>query len=189
MDNNSLLTLRDVVAGYTQPVIGPLSFSISPGQILGLGGPNGAGKSTILRAITGTARVFSGRVTRAEPLTLAHQWQRPEYPPELALLGRELYALLGADPALAPEILQPLLPLPLRRMSGGQFQLLQTLACLCSPAQLVLMDEPTNNLDGQALDALSEVMHALSPSRSVLLVSHELSFLERHCSALVEVGQ
>ena len=188
MEDNELLVLREVVAGYTRPVVGPVSFTVSSGQVVGLGGPNGAGKSTILRSITGMSRLFSGRIERSEPLRIAHQWQRPELPPELALLGRELYALLGADPARAPSIIQPLMSLPLYRLSGGQFQLLQTLACLCSPAQVVLMDEPTNNLDGSALDALSAMLHELDPSRAVVLVSHELSFLEKHCTDLVEVG-
>ncbi len=182
------LRLEQVIAGYARPVVGPVSFSVGPGQIVGLGGPNGAGKSTILRSITGVARVFSGAVHRAEGLTLCHQWQRPESPPELALLGRELYSLLGAEPEKAHAVLQPLLSKPLYRLSGGQFQMLHALACLCSPTRLVLMDEPTNNLDGHALEALSEILHQQDGSRSVLLVSHEISFLERHCTRLIEVG-
>ena len=188
MTSNELLALRDVVAGYTRPVVGPVSLAVSPGQILGLGGHNGAGKSTILRSITGMACLFSGTIQRADGVTIAHQWQRPELPPELALLGRELYALLGADPAWAPTIIRPLLGRPLYRLSGGQFQLLQTLACLCSPAQLVLMDEPTNNLDGRALETLSALLQEIKAPRAVVLVSHERAFLEAHCTDWIEVG-
>ncbi len=188
MSKEVLLKLEGVVAGYTRPVVGPVTFSVKPGEVLGLGGPNGSGKSTILRSITGMSRVFSGSMHRAPDLTLCHQWQRPELPPELALLGSELYSLLGADPKDAPALIRPLMTQPLYRLSGGQFQLIQTLACLCSPARLVLMDEPTNNLDGRSLDALSAMLHQLDPSRAVLLVSHEISFLERHCTNLIEVG-
>ena len=188
MSESALLQFDRVVAGYAIPVVGPVTFSLEPGQVLGLGGHNGAGKSTLLRAITGMSRVFSGSIRRAPGLRISHQWQRPELPPELALLGRELFALLGADPDAAPAVIRPLLPRPLYRLSGGQFQMLQTLACLCSPARLVLMDEPTNNLDGRALDALSAILHDLDPSRAVLLVSHEKAFLERHCTRLIEVG-
>lgn len=188
MAGESLLQFDQVVAGYTIPVVGPVNFTLEPGQVLGLGGHNGAGKSTLLRAITGMARVFSGTILRAPDLRLCHQWQRPELPPELALLGRELYALLGADPDAAPAVIRPLLARPLYRLSGGQFQMLQTLACLCSPARVVLMDEPTNNLDGRALEALSDILHDLDSARAVLLVSHEKSFLERHCDRMIEVG-
>jgi len=184
---SQLLRLENVVAGYSRPVVGPATFTIEAGQVVGLGGHNGAGKSTILRAITGLARVFGGRITRAPGLTLAHQWQRPELPPELALLGRELFALLGADPEAAPAIVQPLMDYALYQLSGGQYQLLQALACVCSPARLVLMDEPTNNLDGCALEALSEMLRSLDPRRAVLLVSHETAFLEQHCTAMLEV--
>ncbi len=176
------------MAGYARPVVGPLSFSIETGQVVGLGGPNGSGKSTVLRSITGMARLFAGRIRRAESLTLAHQWQRPELPPELALLGGELFALLGADPEQAPGMIRPLLARPLYKLSGGQYQLLHTFACLCSPARLVLMDEPTNNLDGRALEALSAMLNTLDPARAVLLVSHEKSFLQQHCTRTVEVG-
>lgn len=188
MESDFLIKLDQVVAGYTRPVVGPVTFSVSEGQILGMGGPNGAGKSTLLRSLTGMARVFSGNIQRAPEVSLCHQWQRPELPPELALLGGELYALLGADPRTPPDIIRPLMNRPLYRLSGGQFQLLQTLACLCSPARLVLMDEPTNNLDGRALDALSAMLHELHPTRAVVLVSHEPAFLEEHCTDLVEVG-
>lgn len=184
---SALLTLENVQAGYTFPVVGPVSFAIAPGEVVGLGGFNGAGKSTILRSITGQARLFSGIIHRSRNLTISHQWQRPESPPELALLGRELFALLGADPTKAPEVLNPLLVRPLYRLSGGQFQMLHTLACLCSPSKLVLMDEPTNNLDGVALEELSNILSKLEPDRSVLLVSHERSFLERHCTKMIEV--
>ncbi len=187
MASDPLISVDQLVAGYTRPVVGPVSFAVRPGEICGLGGANGTGKSTLLKAITGIARSFSGRIQRLPGLTLAHQWQRPELPPELALLGRELYALLGADPQSPPAFIKPLLEKPLYAMSGGQFQLLQTFACLCSPARLVLMDEPTNNLDGQALEALSTILHALAPDRAVLLVSHESTFLERHCTSILEM--
>jgi len=183
-----MLYVQEVIAGYAVPVVGPVSFRIAPGQVIGLGGPNGAGKSTLLRAITGGANIFSGRIERQSGLTISHQWQRPELPPELALRGGELFALLGGDPRNPPAIIQPLMDEPLRRLSGGQYQMLHTLACLCARTDLVLMDEPTNNLDGRALAALSDLLHNLSADRAVLLVSHELQFLETHCTHLIEVG-
>lgn len=184
-----LLRLESVVAGYHSPVVGPVTFAVYPGQILGLGGYNGVGKSTLLRAVTGSARVCSGSIHRHPQLRMVHQWQRPELPPELALLGRELFALLGADPVNAPARLKPLLDRPLYRLSGGQFQLIQAMACLCSPANLVLLDEPTNSLDGRSLSALSDALRDGGGGRAVLLVSHERGFLEEHCSEIVEVEE
>ncbi len=160
--------------------MGPVSFSVRAGEVLGLGGANGAGKSTLLKALTGTAKIFSGRILRAPEVRIAHHRQRPERPPELPLLGRELLALLdaAADP---PKLIQPLMERPIAEMSGGQYQFLQAWACLNSPVDVVLLDEPTNNLDGEAIDALGEMLNTLSTDRAVVLVSHEQAFLNAHC--------
>lgn len=183
----NLARFRDVRAGYKHPVVGPVSFGIRPGEVLGLCGANGAGKSTLLNALTGVAKVFSGEIERHPMLSVAHHRQRPELPPELPLLGREMLDLLQGDATKAPELLQPLLSKPLSQFSGGQFQFLQACACLTSPARLVILDEPTNNLDGYAIEALSGLLANIGAERAVLLVSHEQYFLREHCSRLVEL--
>ncbi len=177
-----------MIAGYTGPVVGPVSFALHPGEVLGLGGANGAGKSTLLRALTGCARVFAGNIHRGKPnLTLAHHQQRPERPPELPILGRELLALLAPRHSV-PAIIEPLLDRPIAAMSGGQYQLLQTWACLGSDADVVLLDEPTNNLDGTAISALSGLLRDLAPRRAVLLVSHEQMFLDDNCHRRLDIS-
>jgi len=183
-----LLRVEKLVAGYTGPVVGPVSFHVEPGEVLGLSGPNGAGKSTLLKAITGAARRLEGQVLPCNGLTVTHHQQRPELPPELPLLGRELLRVMGADRTDAPDIIQPLLDRPINRMSGGQFQLLEAWACLGGDAELVLLDEPTNNLDGDAIEALSAFIRAARPPRAVLLVSHERGFLESNCTRIVEIA-
>ncbi len=187
-NNLPLLTVDRLVAGYTGPVVGPVSFAVQPGEVLGLSGPNGAGKSTILKAITGEARRFEGEVTPCNGLTVTHHQQRPELPPELPLLGRELLRVMSADRRDAPAIIQPLLDRPINRMSGGQFQLLEAWACLGGDAELVLLDEPTNNLDGDAMEALADFIRAARPPRAILMVSHERDFLQANCSRIVEVS-
>lgn len=182
-----LLRVEQLVAGYTGPVVGPVSFDVQPGEVLGLSGPNGAGKSTLLKAITGAARRIEGEVIPCNGLTVTHHQQRPELPPELPLLGRELLKVMGADRNDAPDIIRPLLDRPINRMSGGQFQLLEAWACLGGDAELVLLDEPTNNLDGDAIDALAAFIRAARPPRAVLLVSHERDFLKNNCTRIVEI--
>ncbi len=191
-----LVCFDQLVVGYTGPVVGPVSFSLYAGEVLGLGGANGAGKSTLLRALTGTAHIFSGRIERRDELRVVHHRQRPERPPELPLLGREMLALLDAesDPsALGNEAIEkliaPLLDQPVGRMSGGQYQLLQAWACLNSNAHVVLLDEPTNNLDGQAIDALGTVLRQMGLERSAILVSHEQAFLEANCDRQLDVSE
>lgn len=182
-----LVTFEAVRAGYRQPVVGPVSFQLMPGEILGLSGANGAGKSTLLSALTGVAQVFSGRVRKSAGLSVSHHRQRPELPPELPLTGGELLQLMSVDFRHLPERLLPLLDKPLARFSGGQFQFLQACACIGSQSDLIILDEPTNNLDGHAIEALSGLLNALAPERGVLMVSHEQAFLETHCSRVIEI--
>ena len=167
--------------------MGPVSFELRAGEVLGLGGANGAGKSTLLKALTGTARIFSGTVRRSPDIHITHHRQRPERPPELPLLGGELLALLGAEKQ-SHELIKPLLERPVAAMSGGQYQFLQAWACLSSGAEVVLLDEPTNNLDGDAIDALGDTLRKLGPGRAAILVSHERAFLESNCDRQLDIS-
>jgi ABC-2 type transport system ATP-binding protein len=182
-----VLELQEVVAGYTGPVVGPVSFALMPGEVVGLYGSNGSGKSTLLGAITGVTRIFSGEIRRAPGTRVAHHRQRLVRPPELPLNGYELLKLTGASPGKVPESLHGLLAARLDRLSGGQFQLLHIWACLGSPAGLVLLDEPTNNLDPAAVDLLQEMILNGDHGRAVLLVSHEDDFLRRVCGRIIEI--
>jgi len=185
-----LLELHDVVAGYGEPVVGPVSLSLEPGEVVGLAGPNGAGKSTLLGAIIGTTRVFSGSVRRREGMRVAVQAQVPSRLKEMPVTGIEILRLTGADHHEVPARVKPLLDLRLDRMSGGQYQLLNVWACLGCGAELVLLDEPTNNMDPRAMAALEEVvLTSREAGRGMLVVSHEHDFLERVSTRLVEVAR
>ncbi len=172
-------------AGYARPVVGPVSFRIEPGEVLGLSGANGQGKTTLLRLITGTAVLHGGRLERAAGLTVAHHRQRPERPPELPITGREVLRAAGARSTALPPRLAALLERCLEEMSGGEFQLLHAWACLTGPARLVLLDEPTNNLDPDAIGLLLAEIARLSPQRAVLMVSHDAGFLAAACHRIV----
>lgn len=189
MQQQSLITVENLVAGYTGPVVGPVSFVIHAGEVVGLNGANGIGKSTILAAITGTAKCFGGTITRAPGLRIAHHRQLAIRPDELPVQGAELAEVVGADMGACPEWLQAQLERPVDELSGGQYQFLQTWLCLAGPADLILLDEPSNNLDHQGIELLTGLLHNLGPERSVVLVSHETDFLAANCARIVEVEQ
>jgi ATPase subunit of ABC transporter with duplicated ATPase domains len=184
-DTAPLLELIEARAGYAKPIVGPVSLEVRPGEVVGLRGANGVGKTTLLRLVTGGAQLHGGELRRAPELTIAHHRQQPERPPELPLTGRELLALAGAGTAALPERLALLSGRCLDELSGGEFQLLHAWACLAGPARLVLLDEPTNNLDQDAIELLTAELARLPADRAVLIVSHEAAFLETACHRTV----
>jgi zinc transport system ATP-binding protein len=181
------LEIEGLTAGYRVPVVGPLSLHLAAGEILGVWGPNGSGKSTLLRAILGSARIFAGRLRRGDGIQLGYQPQRPVRLPEMPIRGSELLRTLHADRAECPPRLSGWLHQRIDALSLGQFQLLCIWAGLGGDAQLILLDEPTNNLDPGNIDILAEILEEGRTSRAVLLVSHERRFMERVCTRIIEL--
>lgn len=183
-----LLSYRGVVAGWTAPVVGPISFDLSEGELVALVGPNGCGKSTLIGAFTGAARTFSGLVAKREGATAAVQRQHPVREAEIPLNGHELLKLTGAHHRPPPPILSPLLDSRIDRLSGGQFQILSVWACLASDAAIVILDEPTNNMATATVEMLVPLLEASRPGRGILVVTHDERFLSRAAGRRVEVA-
>jgi zinc transport system ATP-binding protein len=182
-----LLRVEGLVAGYSRPVVGPLSFTVDSGEVVGLWGDNGTGKSTVLNAIGRGARVFDGSVQRAPGLTLAYQEQHPVRLPVMPLTGRDIMRAAGAEDREAPSALVAISNRRIDALSGGQYQLLCVWAALGSAMDLVLLDEPTNNIDPPTEALLIEILAAERGRRAVLLVSHERRFLDAACSRVLTV--
>ena len=182
-----LLTVEALRAGYRVAVTAAVSFTVGPGEVIGIRGPNGAGKSTILKAIAGTARIFGGRVVRAPGLRIAHQQQNPLPLEDIPISGRELLVLTGGDAKSLPAWIAPLIDRRLDRLSGGQLQFLQVWACLTAPADLVLLDEPTNNVDRAGAGYLAEAFAHVRDRRAIVVISHDADFLQRVSQRIVDV--
>jgi ATPase subunit of ABC transporter with duplicated ATPase domains len=186
---NILLRAEKVVAGWQQPATRPVDLTIAAGEIVGLTGPNGVGKSTLLAAFAGRARVFSGRIEQPPGLRLALQKQ--DVPPVVGmpLSGRELLALTGASPDGLPAWLADRLDSRLDRLSGGQRHYLTLWAILQAPADLVLLDEPTNNLDVAGVAHLTEHLRdRAAAGAGLLVVSHDTAFVEAVCDRVIGLG-
>ena len=170
-------------------MVGPVSFSLGRGEIVALSGANGSGKSTLLNAAIGRARVFSGRVAcdRAAGVSVLRQF--PVRLAEMPITSAEFVRLNGAATDAVPSLLRPFLSERVDRLSGGQYQLLQVWTCLGSRAGLVLLDEPTNNMDPHAVASIGELLiEARERGKGVLVISHEAAFLARVCTRIVELG-
>nr|WP_242463332.1 ABC transporter ATP-binding protein [Rhodocyclus tenuis] len=165
-----------------------MSFALAPGEILGIGGANGAGKSTLLAAIAGSARIFAGSVERRPGLRLAHQRQLPPAFAGVPFNGHDLLALTGASSAGLPPWLASRLALRLDTLSGGQRQFLHLWASLQAPADLVMLDEPTNNLDPAGVAALEVALRRRAADGvGLLLVSHDARFIAAVCGRVLQL--
>lgn len=185
-----LIRAQELVAGWSQPATGPLDFVLESGRILGLTGANGVGKSTLLAALAGSARIFSGVLEQCPGLRLALQTQ--DVPPVagLPISGRELLALTGATTDGLPPWLVGRLDERLDRLSGGQRHYLGLWAILRAPADLVLLDEPTNNLDAAGVDHLAGALRALAGTGvGLVVVSHDHEFVEAVCDQVITLRE
>ena len=167
-----------------------MSFSVRRGEIVALTGANGSGKTTLLNAIVGTARIFDGRVDHDRSMEVAVLRQYPVHLKEMPILGAEFLATTGASARQAPAAVRLLLDTRIDRLSGGQYQLLAAWACIGSPAGLVMLDEPTNNLDPSALTALGDLLlEAAARGQGLLVISHEAPLLARVATREIAVGR
>jgi ATPase subunit of ABC transporter with duplicated ATPase domains len=185
-----LIRAQALVAGWSQPATAPLDFVLESGRILGLTGANGVGKSTLLAALAGRARIFSGVLEQRPGLRLALQTQ--DVPPVagLPLSGRELLALTGATTDGLPPWLVGRIAQRLDLLSGGQRHYLSLWAILRAPADLVLLDEPTNNLDAAGVDHLAGALRALAGTGvGLVVVSHDHEFVEAVCDQVITLRE
>jgi zinc transport system ATP-binding protein len=185
-----LVELDGVVAGYTTPIVGPISFAVRRGEIVGVTGPNGSGKTTLVNAVVGTAHVLAGRVRLAPGLRVTVQRQHPVRLAEMPLNGIEILRLVGAGERPVPASIQPFVRRRVDRLSGGQFQLLHVWACLGAPADLVVLDEPSTNMDPASRASLAAILHdSHDLVGAMLVISHDRELLESVASRVVRIGK
>lgn len=186
----ALFATEGLVAGWERPVTPPLTLALAAGEVVGLVGPNGVGKSTCLSALTGGARIFAGRLDQSPGLRMALQTQAPPPFAGLPLCGSELLRLTGAATAGLPPWLADKLATRLDRLSGGQRHFLALWAVLQAPADAVLLDEPTNNLDVAGVACLGGVVRRRAEAGAgVLIVSHDHDFVDTVCDRIVSIGE
>ncbi|MCB1779770.1 MAG: ATP-binding cassette domain-containing protein [Candidatus Competibacteraceae bacterium] len=169
------------------PLICDFSVQIMRGDRIGLIGPNGSGKTTLLNLLLGRLTPDAGQVRLGTKLEIAWFDQlRERLDPEQTVLdavaeGRETVAINGryrhvigylGDFLFTPQRVRS----PVKSLSGGERNRLLLARLFSQPANLLVMDEPTNDLDLETLELLEELL--LDYSGTLLLVSHDRAFLD-----------
>ena len=192
---NQVLEFKGVSKGYgDRLLIDNLSFSVPPGAIVGIIGPNGAGKSTLFRMITGAEQPDSGVIDVGPTVQMAYVDQSREHlsgektvfeelsegrdiiqigkfeMPSRAYIGR--FNFKGADQQKI-----------VGNLSGGERGRLHLAKTLMTGGNLLLLDEPSNDLDVETLRALEDAL--LEFAGCAMIISHDRWFLDRICTHIL----
>jgi energy-dependent translational throttle protein EttA len=186
---NEVIEFKNVSKGYGERLlVDKLAFKVPPGAIVGIIGPNGAGKSTLFRMITKAEKPDAGSIAVGKTVKLAHVdqfrdelsasktvWEDVSDGQDIITVGKvqmpsrayiARFNFRGADQQK-----------PVGQLSGGERGRLHLAKMLRSGANVLLLDEPSNDLDVETLRALEEAL--LEFAGSVLVISHDRWFLDR----------
>ncbi len=173
----------------TSPSSRDFSTRIQRGDRIGLVGPNGAGKTTLLKMLTGELAPDTGTVRLGTNLEIATLDQKREaVDPDETLAhyltdGRGENLVVNGEQRHVVSYMKDFLfkpeqaRTPVRELSGGERARLMLARVLARPANLLVLDEPTNDLDMETLELLQEMVAGFAGT--VILVSHDRDFLDR----------
>ena len=177
-------------APATRTVLHGIEWRIAPGERTGILGVNGAGKSTLLGLVTGAVQPTTGRVKRGKTVRIATLSQElaelAEYAEQRvsAVVAEQRTSYQVGDKEMTPgQLLERLgftnaqLSTPVKNLSGGQKRRLQLLLILLSEPNVLILDEPTNDLDTDMLAAIEDLLD--SWPGTLLVVSHDRYLIER----------
>ncbi len=182
----------------SRPILRDLNLRIRRGDRIGIIGPNGAGKSTLIRLLLGQIEPDSGQIKRAKtlnPTVIDQRRQRLDAEDGVGKTVRDVLAdggdwleVNGVRKHIAGYLKEFLfdpsvVDAPVDGFSGGERSRLLLAREFATPSNLLVLDEPTNDLDMETLDLLEEVLDDYAGT--VLLVSHDRAFLDRVVTMVV----
>ncbi len=213
-EKSRVITIRDVSFSYDgkNTVLDAARFDVHRDDFAAIIGPNGGGKTTLLKLILGlleprkgVVRVFDSPPTVSRKrIGYMPQYQRfdPEFPVtvmDVVLMGRLGHApSIGSfrreDREIARGVLEEvscagLSKRPFASLSSGQRQRVVIARALASRPDLLLLDEPTSNLDPSVQDDVQELLHGLSHRMTIIVVSHDVAFVSKYVNKVICVNR
>ena len=191
-----------------EKILRDLSFNVKPGEFVGIIGPNGAGKTTLLRALLGLISVESGKIKflggqqSSGSSVLGYAPQSRQIDPETPLRAWDFVSfglphrfrpwLTKQDRDNIQKVMQVtdsarLADKPIGKMSGGERQRLFIAQALLRNPQILLLDEPTSNLDPGAQENLAAMVSRINKEQgiSVILVSHDVNLIAKYADRIL----
>ena len=191
-----VIEARSIAKSYgDRPIVRDFSIRIQRGNRLGLIGPNGVGKTTLLKLLIGEIEPDAGDVRLGANLDIAVLDQKREsFDPEETVAhyltgGRGDQVSVNGEHRHVVSYLKDFLfkpeqaRTPVKELSGGERARLALARILARPSNLLVLDEPTNDLDMETLDLLQELVAGFPGT--VILVSHDRDFLDRTVTSTV----
>ena len=192
-----VVDIEDVAVTYpargndpARPVLEHVTWRIAPGERTGILGVNGAGKSTLLGLVAGTVQPTAGRVKRGKTIKVATLSQQllelgdVEHERVSTVIGRQRTSYVVGGKEVTPgQLLERLgftsaqLSTPVKDLSGGQRRRLQLLMILLDEPNVLILDEPTNDLDTDMLAAIEDLLDSFPGT--LIVVSHDRYLVER----------
>ena len=209
------LNYEGATVGYDGPVVSGATFSVAPGEVVGLIGPNGAGKTTLIRAVSGGARLLGGEITLGGTRVGAYSHRDlarhvavlPQGAPSTFAFSARQYVEMGRHAhvsrfgdlgphdheavarALALTDTEGLAARRVDELSGGDLQRLTLAQALAQEPSVLLLDEPTSHLDlNHRLQVLDVVRLLANEGLAVLAVFHDLDMAARYSDRLAVVA-
>lgn len=191
---NKVIEMEHCSKAYDKPLFSDFTYTVGRRDRIGIIGHNGCGKSTLLKILTGQEKVDSGNVTIGDTVKIGYFAQHNEVFDDtqrridfIKGFGEVVYTAEG-DPVTASQMLERFLfakeeqYMPVGKCSGGEKRRLYLCSVLMSAPNVLLMDEPTNDLDTDTLMILEDYLDSFEGT--VIVVSHDRYFLDKTCDTL-----
>ncbi|MDY0167872.1 MAG: ABC transporter ATP-binding protein [Thermoguttaceae bacterium] len=216
MSDQPAIDVRDVSFAYgAAPVLEDVSFQVAPHELICIVGPNGGGKTTLVRLLLGLLRPARGSIRMFDlppeqarlrvgymPQHANHDPQFPVTAMDIVLMGRlgrgGIRKTLGwydrDDRRAALDALEMVDMAPAARqtystLSGGQRQRVLIARALCGGPELLLLDEPTANVDALGESRLMDILKRLSRRMAIVTVSHDLGLVSNLVGRVICVNR
>ena len=193
----NILSLDKITKAYGErKVFDEADFFLEDGEKVGIIGINGTGKSTLLKIMAGLEQPDSGKVIRANHIVISYLKQQPDFQENETILE---YVLREADMGheqnnLESQAKTMLMNLEITdinqkigELSGGQKKRVSLVAALLEPADILVLDEPTNHIDNAMSDWLENYLKKYKGA--LIMVTHDRYFLDAVCNRIVEADK